>query len=163
MARADIDAATRQSLSVFRDKAIQAGIVQLLADAGSADRRQVLLDHPPVLQLEGSAVRGTEIFRRQCAACHQLDGVGFEIGPNLRSLTDRKPSHLLASILDPNAAVDGKFVTYVAATSDGRTLAGMIAAETADSLTRVEQARKQRVLLRTEREEIRSTGKSLMP
>ncbi len=163
VARADIDAATRQALSVYRDKAVQARIVALLADASSTDRRQVLLDHQPVLNLNGSPVRGKEIFNKQCSTCHKLDNVGFDIGPNLRSLTDRKPSSLLTSLLDPSAAVDGKFVTYVALTSDGRTFAGMIASETANSLTLVEQEKKQRVILRTELEEIRSTGKSLMP
>ncbi|MEQ9411797.1 MAG: c-type cytochrome [Fuerstiella sp.] len=163
VARADIDAATRQSLAVYRDKGIRTRVAELLADAGSADRRQVLLDHQQVLNLEGSLVRGKAVFRKECSTCHRLDDVGHDIGPNLRSLSDRRPSSLLTSILDPSASVDGKFVTYIAVTDDGRTFAGMIASETGNSLTLVEQENKKRVILRTQLEEIRSTGKSLMP
>jgi putative membrane-bound dehydrogenase-like protein len=163
VARADIDAATRQSLSVYGDQAIRDRVAKILADAGSADRRQVLLEHQGVLKLPGTPTRGAAVFKKQCANCHKLDNVGHDIGPNLRSLTDQKPSSLLTSILDPSAAVDGKYVTYLALTDDGRTFAGMIASETGNSITLVEQENKQHVLLRKELEEIRSTGKSLMP
>ena len=105
--------------------------------------------------------RGQAVFRKRCANCHKLDEVGHDIGPNLRSLTDRKPGSLLTSILDPSAAVDGKFVTYIVRTDDGRTFTGMIASETGNSITLVEQGDKQRVILRKAVEEIRSTGKSL--
>lgn len=47
-------------------------------------------------------------------------------------------------------------------TDDGRTYAGMIASETGNSITLVEQGHKQHVILRKALEEIRSTGKSLM-
>jgi putative heme-binding domain-containing protein len=163
VAHADIDATTRQSLSAHGDKVIRERVATLLATASSADRRQVLLDHQSVLKLPGAPTRGGEVFKKKCANCHQLDNVGYDIGPNLRSLTDQKPSSLLASILDPSAAVDGKFVTYIALTDDGRTFAGMIASETGNSITLVEQANKQHLLLRTQLEEIRGTGKSLMP
>lgn len=163
VARADIDATTRQSLLVYRDKAIRERITKLLADAGSADRRKVLLEHQEVLKLAGSPERGQAVFKEHCANCHKLDDVGHDIGPNLRSLTDPKPASLLTSILDPSAAVDGKFVTYIVLTDDGRTYAGMLASETGNSITLVEQEKKQHVILRTQVEEIHSTGKSLMP
>jgi putative heme-binding domain-containing protein len=82
---------------------------------------------------------------------------------NLRSLTDQNPRSLLTTILDPSAAVDGKFVTYIVLTDDGRMFTGMIASETSNSVTLVEQENKQRVILRTQVAEICSNGKSLMP
>ncbi len=82
-------------------------VAKLLPESGSENRRQVIQDHQNVLSLTGSAVRGNEIFKKQCSTCHKLDN----IGPNLRSLTDLKPSSLLTSILDPSAAVDGKETT----------------------------------------------------
>lgn len=163
VARADIDATTRQTLLAYRDEAIRDRITTLLADSGNADRRNVLLEHQAVLKLAGSADRGKAVFKTHCANCHKLDDVGHDIGPNLRSLTDSKPSSLLTSILDPSAAVDGKFVTYIVLTDDGRTFTGMIASETANSITLVEKENKQHVILRTQIEEILSTGLSLMP
>ena len=54
-------------------------------------------------------------------------------------------------------------MTYITLTDDGRTFTGMIASETGNSITLVEQEKKLRVILRNQLEEIRSTGKSLMP
>jgi hypothetical protein len=66
-------------------------------------------------------------------------------------------------ILDPNRAVEAKFLSYTAATRDGRQFAGMLAAETGNSITLVAQENKQQTILRTEIEELESSGKSLMP
>jgi len=163
VARAEIDATTRQSLLAYQDKAIRERISRLLADSGNADRRKVLLEHQAALNLAGSSDRGQAVFKTHCANCHKLDDVGHDIGPNLRSLTDSKTSSLLTSILNPSAAVDEKFVTYVVLTDDGRIFTGMIASETANRITLVEKENKQHVILRNQIEEIRSTGLSLMP
>ena len=39
------------------------------------------------------------------------------------------------NVLDPNREVNPQFVDYVVDTTDGRTLTGMLAAETANSIT----------------------------
>lgn len=163
VSRTDVDAGMRQSLLTNRDKAIAARAETLLQVSGTSDRRQVLLDHQAVLKLPGSIEAGRVVFAKRCAACHQMDGVGHELGPNLRSITDRSPSSLLTAILDPSDAVDAKFLSYVALTDDGRAISGIITSETAGSITMLGQENKQQVILRSELEEIRSTGKSLMP
>jgi putative heme-binding domain-containing protein len=92
-----------------------------------------------------------------------LDDVGHVIGPDLAALTDKSPASMLTAILDPNRAVEAKFVNYVALTDDGLTFSGMLASETGNSVTLVAQEGKQQVLLRGEIETLESTGKSLMP
>lgn len=42
-----------------------------------------------VLSLTGDPVRGESIFRLNCATCHGLEASG-EVGPDLRSVSDRK-------------------------------------------------------------------------
>jgi putative membrane-bound dehydrogenase-like protein len=163
VARADIDVSTRQVLSVFPDKKMLARIKSVLADSGSADRREVVGQHQAVLAMTGNAVQGAIVFGKACASCHKLDGVGHEIGPNLRSITDRTPKSLLAAILDPSASVDGKYVTYIAVTDAGLTFTGMMTSETGNSVTLVAKEDKRHVILRLEIEALRSTGKSLMP
>jgi putative heme-binding domain-containing protein len=54
-------------------------------------------------------------------------------------------------------------VTYSVTTKDGRVLSGMIAAETATSLTLKRAENQQDVVLRIDIEELKSTGQSLMP
>ncbi|HHK42930.1 MAG TPA: c-type cytochrome, partial [Planctomycetaceae bacterium] len=113
VAPADIDARTRQSLLGYPDKTVRTRAAQLLAGSGNPDRRKVLKEYQIALKLKGDPKRGQAVFAKTCASCHKLDGVGHEIGPNLRSLSDRRPKSLLTSILDPSASVDGKYVTYV--------------------------------------------------
>ncbi|MEL6157861.1 MAG: cytochrome c [Cyanobacteria bacterium J06623_5] len=42
-----------------------------------------------VLQLEGDAVRGKDIFQLNCATCHGLEASG-EVGPSLQNVSERK-------------------------------------------------------------------------
>jgi putative heme-binding domain-containing protein len=92
-----------------------------------------------------------------------LEGEGHVVGPDLAALTDRSAEGLLVEILDPNRAVEDKFLDYVAVTTDGRQFTGIIAAETGNSITLAGQEGKRQVILRGELDEIRSSGKSLMP
>ncbi len=163
VAPADVDAGTRQQLLVYPNKAIRTRVARLLSDSGSTDRHKVLREYQAVLKLTGDLQRGAAAFKRMCAVCHKLDGMGYDVGPNLVSITDKRPKSLLTSILDPNAAVDPKYTIYVALTKNGRTFSGVLLSETGTSLTLLGQEDKRQVILRTELEELQSTGKSLMP
>lgn len=163
MGAGDINASVRQTLAGSRDANIKDRVKKLLASSGNADRRAVVKAHQNVLEMKGVPERGIPLFKKHCATCHKLDNVGVDIGPNLSSLTDRKPASMLTSILDPSASVDGKYVTYVAVTEDGLTFTGMMGSETGNSITLVAQGDKKQTILRGQLEEIRSTGKSLMP
>jgi putative heme-binding domain-containing protein len=70
---------------------------------------------------------------------------------------------LLISMLDPNQAIDPRYQAYVAVLNDGRSLTGLIAEEAASNLTLLAAEGKRETVLRSEIEQIRSTGKSLMP
>ncbi len=65
--------------------------------------------------------------------------------------------------MDPNAAVEAKYVSYVVVTTPGRTVSGNLSTETASSLTLMAAEAKSESVLRNEIEELSSTGKSLMP
>ena len=103
------------------------------------------------------------IFAKKCATCHKQGNVGHEVGPNLASLTTKTPESLLTAILDPSAAVESKYLNFVVATTSGRSVIGMLATETGSSLTIVAAEGKTESVLRSDIEELRSTGKSLMP
>ena len=60
---------------------------------------------------------------------------GFALGPDLTGSPSSDPSALLANILDPNASVTPKDVQYLVVDRRGRTYSGIIASETATSLT----------------------------
>src|SRR5262249_36953701 len=70
---------------------------------------------------------------------------------------------LLANILDPNASVQPDQVQYLVVDQDGRTYSGIIAAETATSLTLRRGDGAADTILRAQVAEMTSTGLSLMP
>ncbi len=73
---------------------------------------------------------GKEVFKKNCSACHQLEGVGRQIGANLKGIRSRGMASVLLNILDPNREVKPEFLAYTLLTTDGRTVAGMIGSET---------------------------------
>jgi putative heme-binding domain-containing protein len=158
-----LDAARRQRLLAHADARLRARAAAVFAGAVSADRQKVLREHRGVLALKGDAGRGKALFAKSCASCHRLEGVGHEVGPDLAALTNKSPEYLLTEILDPNRNVDTRFVQYLVRTRAGRTFTGLLAAETATSITLRGQEGKQQVLLRRDVEELSGTGKSLMP
>jgi putative heme-binding domain-containing protein len=88
---------------------------------------------------------------------------GHAVGPDLEALTDTTPEALTIAILDPNREVDARYLNYVAAMADGRTLSGMIASETASAITLTRQDGQSDVLLRADLEALKNSGQSLMP
>ena len=91
---------------------------KLLGGSSNPDRQKVVAQYHKATQLTGDAARGSEVFKKRCATCHKLGSVGHAIGPDLTALTDKSPQSLLVAILDPNKAVEAKFISYTAVTAD---------------------------------------------
>ena len=129
----------------------------------SQDRTQALADYQSVLSLTGDSVRGREVFRSRCSTCHQIGGIGVNVAPDISDSREKKPEQILTDILDPNRAIDNNYVGYSVLLADGQVLSGIITAEAPTSLTIKQAEGKTATILRSEIEELRSTGKSLMP
>src|SRR5262249_54503701 len=110
----ELDAARRQRLLQHKTESIRQRAASVLAGAIDADRQKVVQSHAPVLQMHGDTARGAEVFRKTCASCHQLVGIGNIVGPDLASLGDKSPESLLIAILDPNRAVEARYLNYIA-------------------------------------------------
>ncbi len=89
--------------------------------------------------------------------------MGLNVGPDLATVAVRSADDLLVHILDPNREVAPGFVNYTIATTDGRVFTGLIAEESANSLTlkRAEGATDE--IARSRIDSIASSGRSLMP
>ena len=159
----EVSAARRTALLSHADADIRAKAKKLLDLSGATPRSEVVAAHLDLLKLKGDATRGKENFKKICAACHQVQGVGTQLGPNLAAMRTRGAEAMLVNMLDPNREVNSQFVTYIVSLNDGRSATGMIGAETAASVTLIGAEGKQQSILRADIEEIRSTGQSLMP
>jgi len=159
----EFDPAQVRLLESYKDPAIRAGYEKLAARVKASPREEVLESYRPALELAGDAARGRGHFARVCAQCHKAEGVGHEIGPNLAAFKSRGPEAILTNLLDPNREVNPLYVNYVAQLEDGRTVTGMIADESAGSITfrRAENATD--TVPRGEIELLKSTGQSIMP
>jgi putative heme-binding domain-containing protein len=136
---------------------------KLLADNLPADRAKVLTEYQTALTLKGDAKNGREIFKKNCATCHRVAGVGIDVGPDIADTRTKTLAALLNDIIVPNAAIDANYVNYVVSTKDGKILTGLLTAESASSITLVRAEGQKDVVLRKDIDEIASTGISLMP
>jgi putative heme-binding domain-containing protein len=136
----------------------------VLAGQVAADRQKVVEAYRPALDLKSDAARGKAVFKKHCTTCHRLESEGVEVGPDLLSaLRNKSREQLLTDVLDPSREVDPRYLNYVVTTRQGRTLTGLIAAETASSVTLRRGDRAEDTLLRSQIEEVQATAKSLMP
>jgi putative membrane-bound dehydrogenase-like protein len=159
---AEIDPARRQRLLARRDRALRARAEAILAH--EAKPRQAAVDaYRSALELKGDRTAGAAVFAKLCASCHRLGNQGVELGPDLAALNDKSPESLLIAILDPNRAFEAKYTGFAVATSDGRVSNGIIASESATAVTLLRQEGKAEVLLRSDIDEMSSSGQSLMP
>lgn len=160
----ELDPARVKALQTHANPIVRAKAVAVLKATVNADRAKVVADYAAALELKGDAEKGRGVFRMNCAACHRLDDEGTEVGANLlAALPNKSGEDLLAAVFDPNREVDPRFVNYQAVTADGRTLGGVIAAETPTSVTLRRADGAEDTVLRANLESLRSTRLSLMP
>jgi len=157
---AEIEATSRAQLLEHRKDSIRRVAKKLFSNS---PRDSVIADYRSVLQRTGDPSRGESIYKRECSACHHIRDMGYEVGPDLASSPSRNPEALLINVLDPNRTVDPAFLQYLIIDKSGRTVSGKIVTETANSITVTSGKGIQDTVLRTNVDEIISSGKSLMP
>ena len=158
-----LDAAQRERLVTHRDAQIRERAVKLFDTSMSSDRQAIVENFEPALKLSGDDARGRVVFEKRCSSCHRLQGIGKSIGADLAALKDRTGKALLTAILDPNRAVEAKFLSYTAVTAAGKSVSGMLLSETGNSVTLVSTDGKEHVLLRKELDQLISSQRSVMP
>jgi len=136
---------------------------QLFGSEVTSNRGKVVADYQRVLEIAGDPKRGQQLFVKHCSVCHKVGDEGHQVGPDLASVKNKSPRDLLVTVLDPNREAQPNYTSYSIVTQQGRVLTGMIASETAGSLTLRRAEGKQDVVLRSNIEEMISTGLSLMP
>jgi putative heme-binding domain-containing protein len=142
---APIAASQREQLASLKSKsAVVADLVnKVLAPQADAnlpqpnelDRWLTLLEGP------ADAAAGERVFfhskSASCSRCHQVDGRGAQVGPDLtvtgRTLERRR---LVESILSPSKEIAPQFVVWSIQLTDGRSLAGMLLGINADDSER---------------------------
>ncbi len=160
----ELETSARDGLLVVRDPALQARIKPLVQAGAAAEDRQAIVDRfAPLAKGDGDRQRGAAVFEKQCSICHSVQGRGQRVGPDLSGIGARPKETLLVDLFDPSRQVPGEYVAYTLVTRQGQVLTGLVISETAGSVTLRRAEGAQDVVLRDQVEELRRTGKSLMP
>jgi putative membrane-bound dehydrogenase-like protein len=126
-------------------------------------RDRVIRKYANMDKLKGEPTRGKALFKAVCANCHRFRNEGNAVGPDLETFIPKSPIEWLTAILDPNRAVEEKFIGYNVSTRNGVTHTGVITAETPASLTLRTLSGQEHVILRNNIRSLKGTGLSLMP
>jgi putative membrane-bound dehydrogenase-like protein len=159
-----LEPARVEQLRKHSDAKLRERALRILKDQAAPERQKVVAAYRAALELKPDVKRGKAAFKKNCAVCHRLENEGFEVGPDLLSaLRNKSAEQLLNDIFDPSREVDPRYLNYQIVTKKGQTYSGMIAADTASSVTLRRGEKAEDVLLRSQIDEIQTTGKSVMP
>jgi putative heme-binding domain-containing protein len=131
--------------------------------AARSNRGAVLKEYEKVAQMKGDPNKGMALFQQHCATCHRFKGQGTDLGPELGMVANKSVEALLVAILDPNQAMEGRYIAYTATTKNGREISGIIVTETANNITLRSAGGIEETILRADLKDISSSALSLMP
>lgn len=164
--RSDINATYRQVLINHADEPIRSAAVTLLGMKIDGERQKLIDDYLPKVKVaKADARRGLERFTQACMQCHQVGSYGHGVGPNLAGLVDKSPEFLTAHILDPNRAIEDKYLNYTLETIDGESFTGLLQSETGTSVTLLGLSGESNTILKKEIEPgtLKRSTQSMMP
>ena len=86
--------------------------------------------------LAANAAHGKEVFKNNCALCHQVQGDGFNYGPALSEIGSKLPKEgLLDAILYPSKGISFGYEGWEIKQKDGSTVTGIISSKTESDIT----------------------------
>jgi putative membrane-bound dehydrogenase-like protein len=159
------DASQLQSLLSVRDSDVASRLSAIIAASVPADRQKVIDEYSAKLssiRVDSKSNAGKAVFEKNCISCHRLNGAGLAVGPDISDSREQSFEKLLISILDPNRAIDANYFRYLARTTDGSTTDGILKDANAQSIT-LQNQNGSTTLKRSDIEELKSSGTSLMP
>jgi putative heme-binding domain-containing protein len=134
----------------------------LFSDAGVVNRKDAIDKMRPALTLNGSSTNGKQVFTNICSQCHIYGAEGIDVGPVLTEINRKSKEALLHDILDPNAAVDTRYINHRLETNSGDVHIGMVDTETDQFITIKKMGGEKVTINKTDIKKFNSLGTSLM-
>jgi putative membrane-bound dehydrogenase-like protein len=161
---AELSEIQREQLTASRDSGIAARAMKLFENPKSTaelDKRVAL--YQKALGGKPDLKRGREVFSKTCANCHKLKDEGQEVGPPLGTIINRPDEAILLDVLDPNSNISSEYASYLVVTNKGVTFTGILASESATSVTIRKEKGEEDVILRKDIALMKASEVSLMP
>ena len=103
---------------------------KLFSDSGVSTRKEAFEKMKPALALKGVAENGLKVYQSMCSSCHQYGAVGNSVGPVLTEINRKSKESIMHEIIDPNSAVDTKYINHRVDTKGGEIHMGIVDKET---------------------------------
>lgn len=120
----------RQLLWWTDNKQTRSRAEKLFTDSGVSTRIEALEKMKPALALQGIPDKGLVVFQNMCSSCHQYGNLGNQVGPVLTEINRKSKESIMHEIVDPNSAVDTKYINHRVDTKAGEIHMGIIEKET---------------------------------
>ncbi|MEO6036027.1 MAG: c-type cytochrome, partial [Verrucomicrobiota bacterium] len=156
----------RERLGAAKDTKIKSRAEKLVAGLTplSAEKQKLIDERRgSFAELDSNTEVGARIFTQNCAVCHQLDGQGAVVGPQLDGVGNRGTDRLIEDILDPNRNVDRAFRTTLVVRKDGDVQSGLFRREEGEMVVLADSTGKEISIPKNEIKERRESDSSLMP
>lgn len=143
--------------------AITAYLSELKKDSGK------LSEWRPYLEKSGDPKHGEALFfdlngKATCSKCHQVNGKGGQVGPNLSFVgSSRTTPFILESILDPKAVITVGYASVSIMTREGSLLSGIRKIEDDASIDIVDKDGKQIHISKDQIKKMKTQSISMMP
>jgi len=118
----------------------------------------------PVDSSTGDAINGERIFWRSCGSCHQINGRGGRLGPDLSRVGSSRPrAALTRDIRDPSATIVPGYQAVTIVTAAGQRVRGVRKGEDAFSIQIMDTNERLQGYLKANLREVIPENRSLMP
>jgi putative heme-binding domain-containing protein len=121
---------------------------------------EAIFNEAPLWAYDGRA--GGEHFKKLCASCHQMQGEGRRLGPELTGAGRNGVRYYLENIIDPNAVIGTDYQMTTVETRSGEITSGIVAGETSGTVT-LRTATEEVVIPKSEIVQRATSESSLMP
>lgn len=145
-------------------KRLAKSIWATVREGRSPDRERVVAQMRERLKTTpGDPAAGVAVFRKLCAQCHKIHGEGNEVGPDLTGNGRASFDQLLSNVFDPNLVIGSAYQGTTVATKDGRFLVGLLVEDNDARIVLRLQGGKLETIPKSNVEESKTGGLSLMP
>ena len=166
IAAASVPVEQVKRISLLEDPELDALVIKHWGQFGKTREEKLAEVRRLNNDLRASAGRvdlGQVVFKKHCAACHQLFGEGTKLGPDLTSANRKDRDYMLISLVDPSSVIRKEFASYIVQTKDGRVLTGLPLTRDDATVTLVNARNERTTVGMNEIEDMRVSQISLMP
>lgn len=157
----ELDLSTIQRLRSYNDRNLRSRAIEILSSP--TPRSKVVGDYLAELPTPKRNPAGAELYKQQCAVCHQSEPSRPAIGPPLENLQHWTVDQWVTAVLDPNRNVEPKYKATAVLTRAGQALSGIVIEENAAQLKIATGDGSIKEIAVNEIEDMTDSGMSLMP